>query len=384
MGQELVLPDWAKGGVAPAFVGLNPQDDSLSEGIGQSYPVIGYRGKNWSFRFRGERKTFIRPDDGTPASYLDVIILGQARQKSKSYYKKYEPGQSDGERPICSSIDGVLPDPDVTAKQCDTCALCPRNVWKTDPQTGRKGRECTDYKRLAVLVLPTQTQPLFGTPVLEPAFLRVPPASLNSLAIMGDSMAAQGYHYSTYITRISFDPQKPHPEMVFRPLQRLTDEEAPVVLQMRQDAQVDRIISGSFADRGMQAVPPQEGTTLLPPGNTATGLVQQMQANPQQGQTLELKANSVPSTAAPGAGGGQPSGLQAAASVQPATNTGATQAASSPVSTGLGGTLSGGAPSAPTQQASPPPPQQAAGDTGAPDAADDDLDAKIAGMLGKK
>lgn len=398
MGQELALPDWAKMKPAPAFAALNPQDDSLSEGIGQSYPVIGYKGKVWSFRHRGERKNFIRPDDGTPASYLDVIVLGQAKQKSKSFYKKFDPNQSDGDRPICSSIDGTTPDPDVTAKQCDSCVLCPRNVWKVDPATGRKGRECTDYKRLAVLVVPTQTKPLFGEPVLEPAFLRVPPASLNSLAIMGDTMAGQGFHYASYITRITFDPNEAHPKMIFRPLQGLTDQEAPVILQMRSDMQVDRIINGGFAD-SIRVIPPQEGTTLLPPGQTSTGIVQEQ---PHQPQTLNLQANQ-PSTV-----GLAQQTQQQPAQVQPqqtqaGNSTGlasaplATPAGANPapenrmdISSGLAG-LAGPTPTGLGIATPAPEPsgvtlavQQTASDTGAPEATDDDLDAKIAGMLGKK
>lgn len=375
MGQELALPDWAKNKPARAFAVLNPQEDSLSAGIGQSYPVIGYKGKVWSFRHRGERKNFIRPDDGTPASYLDVIILGNAPQKSKSFYKAFDPNQSEGDRPICSSIDGVVPDPDVTTKQSDTCALCPRNEWKTQAN-GKKGRECTDYKRLAVLVLPTQTKPLFGEPVLEPAFLRVPPASLNSLAIMGDTMAAQGFHYASYITRITFDTNEAHPKMQFRPLQGLTDAEAPLILQMRQDVQVDRIINGGFSE-GIRTVPPQEGTTLLPPATQSTGLI-------------EATANS-PSTVAhshPGTTSAQrPGGSTSAASAQPATNGTATPNTSG-VSSGLIG-LGGPAPTGlglVTTAAEPKaqPPGQALSDVGAPEATDDDLDAKIAGMLGKK
>jgi hypothetical protein len=390
MGQEIVLPDWAKMKPAPAFAVLNPADDSLSEGIGQSYPVIGYKGKVWSFRHRGERKNFIRPDDGTPASYLDVIILGQAKQKSKSFYKKFDPNQSDGDRPICSSIDGIMPDPDVTAKQADACALCPRNVWKTDPQTGRKGRECTDYKRLAVLVVPTQTKPLFGEPVLEPAFLRVPPASLNSLAIMGDTMAGQGFHYASYITRITFDPNEAHPKMMFRPLQGLTDQEAPVILQMRGDMQVDRIINGGFAE-GARHVPPQEGTTLLPPGSNNTGLMLEAQANqPSIGAATPnntgLSAAQSPSTI-------QQTASIPAASAQPATPATPPPVQENPtgVSTGLTGLVATGAADiglgvaqpAVQQQAATPAVQQTAGDTGAAEASDDDLDAKIAGMLGK-
>lgn len=408
MGQELSIPGWADQGPAQAFQTLNSQDDSLSEGIGQSYPIINYRGKVWSVRYRGERKTVIRPDDGTPAAYLDVIILGQAKSKSKSFYKKYEPGQSDGERPICSSIDGVVPDPDVTTRQSDTCALCPRNVWKTDPQTGRKGRECTDYKRLAVLIVPTQTTPVFGQPLLEPAFLRVPPASLNALAIMGDTMSARGYHYSSYVTRITFDPNKPHPEMQFKPHQPLTAEEAPVILQLRADMQVERIISGGFAEamRSVPALGQAAPLGLLPgsapsqPQNVQHSTVgayppmieasanPQVPASPPSGYVppatpaLGLSGLAVPSLpAVPSSTPAAPSSL----GLTPMSSGGAT-----PAGTGL-------APSQTTpqqaqtvqpvieqpsvQQTTPPQATPVSGDAGLPEAADASLDARIANLM---
>ncbi len=289
MGQELQLPDWAKKGQAQAFAGLAPQADNLAEGIGQSYGVIGYKGKVWSLRSRGERHNIIRPDDGTPSAYIDVIILGSPPNKSKSFYKKFDAATSEGDRPICASIDGVVPDADVTQKQSDSCALCPRNVWKTDAQTGRKGRECTDYKRLAVLILPTQTTPILGSPLMEPVFLRVPPDSLNSLAIMGEGMATQGFHYSSYITRITFDPNKAHPCMVFRPLQGLTDGEAPVILDLRKDPIVGRITGGEVAIQGPKIVE-------APLNMAALGQIASGQGQASQGVGGNLLAQSGPQT----------------------------------------------------------------------------------------
>ena len=268
MGNELVIPDSFKNAKpAGAFAVLNPAEESLSEGIGQSYGVIGYRGKVWSLRYHGERHNILRPDDGTPSAYLDVIILGQARGKSKSYYEKMDTNSfEEGKRPVCASIDGVRPDNDATQKQAEACAVCPRNIWKTDPKTGRKGRECSDYKRLAVLILPTQTKPVLGEPLMEPVFLRVPAASLNSLGLLGDTMAKQGWHFSSYITRISFDPNVAHPQMVFKPLQGLTDKEGPLILSLRNDATVGRITGGDVTAAVTQTV------EVLPPGTHDTGL----------------------------------------------------------------------------------------------------------------
>lgn len=379
MGQELALPDWAKSGPAAAFSELaaRAQEDSLSAGIGQSYGVIGYKGKVWSLRYRGERHNFIRQDDGTPINYIDVIVLKQAPHKSKSYYKQYDQ-DSAGERPVCSSINGVVPDADAQEKQADACALCPRNVWKTDPNTGRKSRECTDYKRLAVLILPSMTTPLLGSQLLEPVFLRVPPASLNSLAIMGDTMANQGYHYSTYITRISFDPNFAHPQMIFRPLQALGNEEAPVILDLVKDMTTDRIVNGDVALPAIEHVQ-QPKMEVLPPGSVSTGLSTAARSEGMSSpagsmtSTVTTEKSSTVSASAP------PATINGTTMVP--TNGAATSAQSTPapsekdaVVTGLGGALS-------AQQDAPKPASQTLADTGEAEASDADLDARIAGLI---
>lgn len=367
MGQ-LTLPDWAKSGPAQEFRALDPHEDSLSDGIGQSYPIIGYRGKVWSWRHQGLRKNFIRPDDGTPASYLDVVILGQARQKSKSFYPQFDPN-NEGGRPLCSSIDGVVPDLDATQKQAETCALCPRNVWKTDPQTGRKGRECTDYKRIAVLVLPAQTKAIMGEPYNGAAFLRVPPASLQALGMMGDTMAAQGFHYSSYITRITFDPNEAHPKMVFTPLQGLTGAEAQVIMDLRKDQVVSQIVNGVGA-----ASPPTYIQPIQPisPGATPAGV-------PLRSTMIEGEYTTGDALRGMPVGGSAP-----AVAVPPATPTSPPTTSGSGLA-GLGtgnGEGTGIAPPAP--QAIAPLTTPPSADTGAPEAADDELDARIAALIPKK
>lgn len=277
---------------AAAFQTLNPQE-SLAEGIGSSYGVIGYKGKVWTLRYRGEKHVFVRPDDGTPVSYIDVIILRQAHQKSKSYYLDYNEGAGEGARPVCSSLNGVVPDNDVQQKQSDTCALCPRNVWKTDA-SGRKTRECTDYKRLAVLLLPAATKALLGQSLMEPVFLRIPPASLNDLAVMGETMAGQGWHFSSFITRITFDPTQAYPKMTFKPLQGLTDAEAPVVLQFRNDPQASRITGEDQANNPPALNAPVARPML--PGNPPSAQPQPVahpQPQTQQAAVAQARAEAL-------------------------------------------------------------------------------------------
>lgn len=354
MGQEVMNMEAFKGvGPAKAFQSLDPTSENLADGIGSSYGVLNYRGKVWSIRHRGEKKNFVRPDDGTPSGYLDCIILQQAPVKSKSYFKKFDPnGSSEGERPICSSLDGVTPDADVMTKQAEACAICPRNVWKTD-ENGRKGRECQDYKRLAVLLLPTVSKAMFGEALMEPVFLRVPPASLNNLALLGEQMAGQGYHFSTYVTRINFDPAESHPKMVFKAVAPLSDREAPIVLKLRNDPICERII-------GMNEAPVLTATTV------------DKAAAPQP--KPEPQPTPAPAPAP------QPQPDPAPVVVVPAEQVSPTTLKLNPEPPALvtGFDVPDAPPAQPAQAA-----QTQTSDTGEPDEADDALDAKIASLMPK-
>lgn len=366
---ELIIPKAFQTARPSQVFTAVPQNDSLADGIGQSYGVIGYTGKIWSLRYRGERKDFLRYD-GTPAASIDVVIVGQARTKSKSYFPNYNERAAAGERPLCSSMDSIVPDADAQQKQAATCALCPRNEWKKQPN-GRDGRECTDYKRLAVLLMPNQTAALFGAPILEPVFLRVPPASLQALALMGETMEKRGWHYTTFVTRITF-ANKPHPEMIFEPLQGLEDAEAQVVVKFVTDPLVERITGGH---RG--AVPATTG--LAAP---VTNVIQQspQTPTPTQDTGFSQSAGALPVTPV------QQTEVLPPTTATPASSLNGSQplpqgsAPSMPVATGFGV-----APVAtPMAQSAPPqasPPSSPTSDTGTPSESDAELDARIANLI---
>jgi hypothetical protein len=382
MGQEVTVPDFAKNGPARGFAALDPNAESLADGIGQGYPTIGYRGKVWSLRYRGEQHNFVRQDDKSPLNYIDVIILGQAPNKSKSYYKKYDPNVS-GERPICASLDGILPDFDVTVRQSETCALCPRNEWKINPETGNKHKECADYKRLAVLLLPALTQPILGQPLMEPAFLRVPAASLTSLALLGDTMSKQGFHFSTYVTRITFNPDTAHPEMQFKAQAPLTDQEAPTVMELRRDPIVGRITGGDlvFARPEVSRLAPP--TTPPPGGGSIAAAAPQSSSMIAPAMTITPTGMAVsPSDAKVSA---PPVTLEAQAISSPSL-----QAESpSPSLLGFPSPASGSSKTPLAGTASEVSSNSGGGvatvaDTGPPEASDDELDNRIAGLIAKQ
>ena len=398
MANELMNMEGFKGGPAQAFGPLPQDTDSLSDGIGSSYGLIKYKGKVWSLVKSGEQFTFVK-QDGYPLEYLDFVILGQARNKSKSYFPNWVEGST--EAPLCASIDGITPDPGVPQKQSDTCAMCPRNVWH-NTEDGKKKRDCADYKRIAILLMPSQTKALLGEPLMEPVFLRVPGASLQGIAQMGDQTLKQGYPYWTYVTRADFDPTESYPKMRFKAIQALTDAEAPIVLKLRDDPLIKRILgedqvrvaaithqpppAANAVDTGLVAS--AQGTA---PG-TATGMTQtfvsddpasaikaalaadrekRIAAIRAEGgerpapQTLELKANP-PTQPSP------PAALAPAAA--PAQ---ATAPLTGLVDTGLG-SVQVASPSKPAPAA---PAQQTVADTGDPTASDADMDARIAALM---
>lgn len=377
-------------GLAPsaAFAAaLDAQSESLADGIGSSYGIVGYKGKVWSLRLRGESYTFTRPDDGSPAAFLDVIILRAPPYKSKSYYApgSFQDGQL-GTRPLCAALDGVTPDADVAEPQSTACAICPKNVFKVNNE-GRKTRDCSDYKRLSVLILPSQTKALLGAPLMEPVFLRVPAASLNDLALLGEGMQSQGFHYSSYITRIGFNPEKPHPQMTFRALQGLTDKEAPIVLPMREDPTALRITGENEVGKPRAAIPhtaaPDAAQTADPAIAAAAA------AKAQAAQLAAAKAAAAKKAADEAAAAAKAAEAAAAAHVDtgfdvggdtPAVTAAVTHVA--PVATAAGaldtgfGTDDGSAPAAGAVL-------NAVSDTGAPEEADLDLDARVAALLPK-
>ena len=344
-----------------------PVDESLAGGIGTAYAIIGYRQGKWSLRYRGETHLFKRKD-GTLADHIDVVILHAAPGKSKSYFENWEDGT--GDPPLCASLDGVVPDVGVEQQQAEACGICPRNEWKTLPN-GRKGRECTDYKRLAVALMPNATASMFGEPLLEPVFLRVPPASLNSLALLDQKMGAKGlgYHYSSYLTRISFvqvdgkgQPMS-YPQMIFYAVRPLSAPELTPIKDMRKDPQCQRITGEAGGRGGVRAIAGPTSSNVdqeafaVPPGQLYKMIgVTPNQTSPAVTGTLSVPPATILSEE-------EETGFASTSVKQPGVQT---------VS-----------PSEPAPPAASTSAQTIVADTGEPEESDAELDRRIAGLINK-
>jgi len=234
------LIPFKRGQVAKALAGID-HGPALGEAVQEGgFSSIRYRGKQWALQHAGHSHPFRRPDDGTPLTYLDLIIINQQPKISKVYF----PGDFDEDNasgPVCSSVHGDAPDPGVSIPQSKTCGACPHNQWTTLSRGGR-GKECQDHFRLAVLLLPSLTKKMLGSPLLEPVFFKVPPGSLQAFKAYGAELKDEGYPPFGVVTRVAFHPDKLF-QIVFTGVKLLSEQEAEFVKPMI-DAPITRRIIG--------------------------------------------------------------------------------------------------------------------------------------------
>jgi hypothetical protein len=249
------------GPVSKRFVDQQMEND-LAAGISASYAIMGYKGKVWSTRYRGEERTLLREDGDGPRGSIEVVVLKANAHLSKIFYENgYQEGSS--APPDCFSNNGVSPDPSAAKKQANTCATCPRNAWGSRiTPAGKNGKACSDSKRIAIAPLGDIANDALGGPML----LRVPAASLNELAAYGMKMQQMGYPYNSVGTRISFDPKEAYPKFVFTAIRPLSDAEAELVLAMASSPQVARVLAEADISTPPAApLPPPESVFEQPP-----------------------------------------------------------------------------------------------------------------------
>ncbi|QIG66906.1 hypothetical protein EVB41_075 [Rhizobium phage RHph_TM3_14A] len=241
-----------------------PVTDELSAGIQSSFGLIGYKGKVWSIRYRGDDTPLMRDDGDGPRGSIEVVVVKASQHISKIWY---EQGYVEGSNaaPDCFSNNGITPEPTSAKKQCDSCALCPHNAWGSRiTPAGKAGKACADSKRLAVVPEGDLANELFGGPML----LRVPAASLQDLAVYGNKMQQMGYPAYAVATRISFDVNESYPKFNFNAIRPLRDDEADIILAMREGQAVQRILSENEFAPATVATPEDVSSVFEQPPET--------------------------------------------------------------------------------------------------------------------
>lgn len=259
MSTQIALPK-GFGPVASVFRSQQAGNDELGAGIASSYGIIGYRGKVWSTRYQGKETPLMREDGDGPRGSIEVVIIKASSAISKIFYAN---GYVDGANaaPDCWSADGVKPDGSVQNKQNPTCAGCPRNAWGSRiTDAGKQGKACSDSRRVAVAPLNDLANELFGGPML----LRVPAASLKDLKSYGDTLNSYQYPYFAVATRISFDAKEAFPKFVFSAIRPLTEDEAHMVMELREDKRTATVLNEAIEIKASAEREQQEEAAASP------------------------------------------------------------------------------------------------------------------------
>lgn len=251
------------GRASSRFSGVQINNDAAA-GIESGYAVMKYKGKVWALEYRGEHKPLMRPDGDGPANSIDVVVVFASAVKSKLYYAGYNDGASD--RPICFSSNGVTPDQRSQQKQSNACAVCPKNQRgsRIDENGQARGTACRDNKRVAIVPLADLENEVYGGPML----LRIPAASLNDFAQFTTKLEHMGLPYCAVGVKIAFDPEQAYPKFLFSAIRALTDDEADVILSLRDSPQVKRIINEDSGQAATPQVTHDDGLAKLAPASS--------------------------------------------------------------------------------------------------------------------
>ena len=228
--------------VFASYTNLPDLNAAAQQGLTAAFAVIGYKGKNWRIKHRGEEELVM--SNGAPVPHLNVIIVGVSPNISKQFYdKKYTEG--DDGAPDCFSIDGVKPDVGSPKKQCATCAACPKNVWGSRiTEAGKKAKACQDSRRIAVVPSGDILNEGYGGPML----LRIPPTSLNNLAALTRELQRYGAQPFMVETQLSFDYNVAYPLITFKATGWVQDPAAAAQIhEVMQDPLIDRMLTEAVA-----------------------------------------------------------------------------------------------------------------------------------------
>jgi hypothetical protein len=228
----------------PAELAALGGDEDWGSGQVGGFPVISLKGKQFTIMRGDVAELITRPDDPDEAAgSIEVVILRTHKGTAKTYYeKKYDPESAD--KPDCYSNDGVVPAADAQNPQATKCATCPHNQWGSRiSESGKKGKSCSDIKRLAV-----------ASPTLlaDPMLLRLPPTTLKPWdEYVGMLQKRGGYRPAQVVTKIAFDKDAVHQQLTFKPVALISADMAAQVAAVREEPVVLNIIGA-----GPEAGPP--------------------------------------------------------------------------------------------------------------------------------
>lgn len=208
-------------------------------GAASGFPVLSLKGKTFHIGRGDDHELVCDPDTGEQATGINIVVLKTHKGVAKTFYSKsYEEG--DNGKPTCFSLNGDEPDPASEDRQSRKCATCKHNQFGSRiTESGGKGKACNDTKRLAVAAAGDLTDPML---------LRLPPMTLKVWDTYVRMLAGKGLVPSAVITRISFNPSVAYPQLVFKAVDFVSEEQVAQLEQALVNPVIDSIIGDVQAD----------------------------------------------------------------------------------------------------------------------------------------
>lgn len=217
-------------------------------GFSSNLTTISLKGKVFTINRGGEKTLVTKPDgEGEPANSIEVVILKSAPKGghfAKAYYVDGYVEGSDA-KPVCSSIDGIVPEAGAESPQATKCALCPQNVAGSGATAQNpQGKACRSSKVLAVAP---------AGQINDVMMLRVPGASTLRLSEYGEFLAKRGVQSSAVVTKISMDYSVAYPALTFKAVGFVTPAMAAEIATVRESDAVKFIIGEKVAPKAPES-----------------------------------------------------------------------------------------------------------------------------------
>lgn len=224
-------------------VSTNVRDDAtdaLLASSGSGVNKIGLR--NSRFRLvEGGQEVAIRSEN-----YLDVVIVGATPSISRAYYQGTFDPTKKGEKPTCSSIDGVRPDAASPCKQSAMCQTCPQSVKGSKIVDGKKLVACSYLQRIAVVLHGDPNNKVYQVTVKAKSLFGTgqPGNNLFTLGELKKILGAKNERVGRLIIRMSFDLDETVPKLLFSPIGYLPDDEYVKMIEIGKSPETKACVSG--------------------------------------------------------------------------------------------------------------------------------------------
>ena len=168
------------GGVAVVGADLFSMGDQM-EGVEAQLPQI---------KIIHQAQMFMFPDDTKKETFRGIIL---DMNRTNAYWPESYDDTGGGTPPICSSLNGVMPEAGAEEVQssCNSCLDCPHNKYGTSKKG--KGKACKNMKRIHVLLERS----------MMPYRLTASPKNLKSVDLYVSLLTSKGTPYQLVMTEFS-------------------------------------------------------------------------------------------------------------------------------------------------------------------------------------